>query len=323
MGCPRQINKSTNQKLLFGHLSPSISNERTNLFPSRLLSYSYSYSYFHGIHSIVSRLHRLASRRCVFSGRLTITSQTELRFRLIRFWESRNITKGRTFIGLELLQCDEQGIVVHFLRSCSTILASSQSRNNLQPSEFLRYQKQGDLSSRLGSTLMTISKGLSSGVITTFFFAGDLLRFTFGTRLQKISISSSHPVKTIPLCFSHDGEHKTPCRLISNVELRCCSRNLALSSVSSSRVFIDKVVQPTIDYFSWFSSNPGIATLVNAEEVTKAEPMTILQIFAYIKLESAELVHFQMAVDSLLMREMGVAVPLTNHIRLSVQNMEN
>ncbi|CAN6930767.1 unnamed protein product [Brassica oleracea var. botrytis] len=51
--------------------------------------------------------------------------------------------------------------------------------------------------------------------------------------------------------------------------------------------------------------------------------MTILQIFAYIKLESAELVHFQMAVDSLLMREMGVAVPLTNHIRLSVQNMEN
>ncbi|KAG2250537.1 hypothetical protein Bca52824_080673 [Brassica carinata] len=74
---------------------------------------------------------------------------------------------------------------------------------------------------------------------------------------------------------------------------------------------------------SKFSSNPGIATLVNAEEVTKAEPMTILQIFAYIKLESAELVHFQMAVDSLLMREMGVAVPLTNHIRLSVQNMEN
>ncbi|CAF2088263.1 unnamed protein product [Brassica rapa] len=37
-----------------------------------------------------------------------------------------------------------------------------------------------------------------------------------------------------------------------------------------------------------FSSNPGIATLVNAEEVTKAEPMTILQIFAYIQLESAE-----------------------------------
>ncbi|WZY85123.1 hypothetical protein YC2023_031507 [Brassica napus] len=108
---------------------------------------------------------------------------------------------------------------------------------------------------RLGSTLMTISKGLSSGVITTFT----------------------------------PSENNPTVLLVTTVNTKRLAGNLALSSVASSRVFIDKVVQPTIDYFSWFSSNPGIATLVNAEEVTKAEPMTILQIFAYIQLESAEL----------------------------------
>ncbi|KAG5388023.1 hypothetical protein IGI04_029564 [Brassica rapa subsp. trilocularis] len=110
--------------------------------------------------------------------RLTITSQTELRFRLIHFWESRNITKGRTFIGLELLQCDEQGIVVHFLRSCSMILASSKAETTYSLLNFyasrnkeiyrVTDQMLDDISlfidgKRLGSTLMTISKGLSSG----------------------------------------------------------------------------------------------------------------------------------------------------------------
>ncbi|CAF1814926.1 unnamed protein product [Brassica napus] len=40
---------------------------------------------------------------------------------------------------------------------------------------------------------------------------------------------------------------------------------LALTSMSSSRVFMDYDVQPTIDYFSWLGSNPDIAEQVNAE----------------------------------------------------------
>ena len=97
--------------------------------------------------------------------------------------------------------------------------------------------------------------------------------------------------------------------------------NLALSTMSSSRVFIDKDIQPTIDYFSWLvildtacqfqvvfclvffewallnlcfvyclrlSSNPQIGKQVNADEVTRVETMTIGQIFAYIKQEYAK-----------------------------------
>ncbi|CAN6821850.1 unnamed protein product [Brassica oleracea] len=58
--------------------------------------------------------------------------------------------------------------------------------------------------------------------------------------------------------------------------------NLALSSMSSSRVFIDK------DYFNWLTSNPEIENRVNADEVTRVETMTIGQIFAYIKQEYAK-----------------------------------
>ena len=91
--------------------------------------------------------------------------------------------------------------------------------------------------------------------------------------------------------------------------------------MSSSRVFIDKDIQPTIDYFSWLvildtacqfqvvfclvffewallnlcfvyclrlSSNPEIGKQVNADEVTRVETMTIGQIFAYIKQEYAK-----------------------------------
>ena len=85
--------------------------------------------------------------------------------------------------------------------------------------------------------------------------------------------------------------------------------------MSSSRVFMDYDVQPTIDYFSWWAfmcfvftlllnevlavnslcwltksfllclrlgSNPDIADQVNAEVVTKRETMTIGEIFSYI-----------------------------------------
>ncbi|KAF8061882.1 hypothetical protein N665_1205s0005 [Sinapis alba] len=34
-------------------------------------------------------------------------AKSELRFRLIHFWEAKNIAKGGTFIGLEMLLIDE------------------------------------------------------------------------------------------------------------------------------------------------------------------------------------------------------------------------
>ncbi|KAF3573844.1 hypothetical protein F2Q69_00062432 [Brassica cretica] len=46
-------------------------------------------------------------------------SESQLRFRLIHFWEAKNITKGGTLIGIELLLIYEQGTVMQGFISSS------------------------------------------------------------------------------------------------------------------------------------------------------------------------------------------------------------
>nr|VDC77672.1 unnamed protein product [Brassica rapa] len=81
--------------------------------------------------------------------------------------------------------------------------------------------------------------------------------------------------------------------LVTTVNTKTLGGTLALTSMSSSRVFMDYDVQPTIDYFSWLGSNPDIAEQVNAEVVTKRETMTIGEIFSYIEQESAKDAFFE------------------------------
>nr|VDD16954.1 unnamed protein product [Brassica rapa] len=81
--------------------------------------------------------------------------------------------------------------------------------------------------------------------------------------------------------------------LVTSVNTKRLGGNLALSSMSPTRVFMDYDVQPTIDYFAWLSSNPEIAKQVSAEVVTKRETMTISDIFSYMTLESAKDAFFE------------------------------
>ncbi|KAF3566143.1 hypothetical protein DY000_02018953 [Brassica cretica] len=50
---------------------------------------------------------------------------------------------------------------------------------------------------------------------------------------------------------------------------------LALTSMTSSRVFMDIDVQPTRDYLNWLGSNSGVANEVIADVVTKPETVTL------------------------------------------------
>ncbi|CAF2056994.1 unnamed protein product [Brassica napus] len=63
---------------------------------------------------------------------------------------------------------------------------------------------------------------------------------------------------------------------------------VALTSMTSSRVFLDYDVQPTKEYIGWLGRNPDIAKQVNAEVVTKTETLTIGEIFSYMKQEAAK-----------------------------------
>ncbi|CAF2140580.1 unnamed protein product [Brassica napus] len=65
---------------------------------------------------------------------------------------------------------------------------------------------------------------------------------------------------------------------------------LTLSSMTSSRVFLDSDVQATRDYLTWLNSNMDVADIVSAEVVTKTETVTIGELFSYMKQEAAKVV---------------------------------
>ncbi|KAL0722917.1 hypothetical protein Bca4012_037516 [Brassica carinata] len=81
-------------------------------------------------------------------------------------------------------------------------------------------------------------------------------------------------------------------RLIAPIHL-ILTGTLALTSMSSSRVFMDEDVQPSKDYFDWLSSNSDIANRVAADVVTKPEAATLEEIFFYIKQQGSKVAWFE------------------------------
>uniref|UniRef100_A0A0D3CR86 Replication factor A C-terminal domain-containing protein n=1 Tax=Brassica oleracea var. oleracea TaxID=109376 RepID=A0A0D3CR86_BRAOL len=70
------------------------------------------------------------------------------------------------------------------------------------------------------------------------------------------------------------------------------TRKLCLSSMSPSRVFLDEEVDPTKEYLTWLTMNPGATSSINSVEVVKAETLTISEIAAFIKREPAKVAYF-------------------------------
>ncbi|KAL0815201.1 PREDICTED: uncharacterized protein LOC106319979 [Brassica oleracea var. oleracea] len=68
---------------------------------------------------------------------------------------------------------------------------------------------------------------------------------------------------------------------------------LSLSSMASSRVFLDSDVQETRFYLSWLDSNLDVANRVNAEVVTKPETATLGDLFSYMNQASSKVAWFE------------------------------
>ncbi|KAF8104799.1 hypothetical protein N665_0167s0015 [Sinapis alba] len=81
--------------------------------------------------------------------------------------------------------------------------------------------------------------------------------------------------------------------LVTTVNPKRLGGTLCLTSMTSSRVFIDNDVQQTKNYMTWLVSNPQSTKEVKAEVVTKSETLTIAEIFSYIKQESAKTAFFE------------------------------
>ncbi|CDY45967.1 BnaA09g12990D [Brassica napus] len=90
-------------------------------------------------------------------------------------------------------------------------------------------------------------------------------------------------------CLKFKAQENTPSViLVTTVNPKRFGGALTISSLSSSRVFLDLDVQPTRDYLAWLGSNSEVANRINAEIVTKAETVTIGELFTYIKQEGSK-----------------------------------
>ncbi|KAL0758632.1 hypothetical protein Bca101_074782 [Brassica carinata] len=81
--------------------------------------------------------------------------------------------------------------------------------------------------------------------------------------------------------------------LVTTVNPKHLGGTLALTSMASSRVFMDTDVQPSKDYLGWLRSNSDIANKINAEVVTKPETATLEELFSYIKQATAKVAWFE------------------------------
>ncbi|CAN7024785.1 unnamed protein product [Brassica oleracea var. botrytis] len=187
--------------------------------------------------------------------------ETQLRFRLIHFWEAWNPLK-KTLIGLEMLLIDEQTVPPLLMKTDSDFIP-------------LRIFK-----------LTAIAKETSTTPVL------DEVEIARARHVLVHVQSHDGPVMKLYLwdqaardfCKKFKSYENTPTvLLVTTVNTKSLGGTLALTSMSSSRVFMGYDVQPTIDYFDWLSSNPQSAEQVDEEVVTKRETLTIGEIFSYIK----------------------------------------
>ncbi|KAG2275139.1 hypothetical protein HID58_087873 [Brassica napus] len=81
--------------------------------------------------------------------------------------------------------------------------------------------------------------------------------------------------------------------LVTTVNPKHLGGTLALTSMSSSRVFMDADVQPSKEYLEWLVSNSEIANRVAAEVVTKPESVTLEELYSYIKQKTSKVAWFE------------------------------
>ncbi|KAL0670096.1 hypothetical protein Bca4012_032800 [Brassica carinata] len=250
--------------------------------------------------------------------------ETQLRFRLIHFWEAWNPVK-KTLIGLKMLLIDEQGTVIQCFISPGSI---EKYLPKMKPGSVYRlnnfYGSSNKSVYRVSDHAVTVSLSWNSelSVLEDSPTPFDEDRFRFhsfedfqakcdrkgdlyeyhrdpGPGRSGDSKGEACPGSCAVTRWTCDEalplgpgckrllkkfksyENTPTVLLVTTVNTKSLGGTLALTSMSSSRVFMDYDVQPTINYFDWLSSNPQSVERVDAEVVTKRE--TLGEIFSYIK----------------------------------------
>ncbi|KAG2257983.1 hypothetical protein Bca52824_077277 [Brassica carinata] len=248
--------------------------------------------------------------------------EAELRFRLIHFWEARNpLTK--TLIGQEMLLIDEE--LNNFFGSRSKVqyrvadhiatvsftwnsdLAVLDNPPVPFPEDRFRFHgyeefrancdSKGDLYDYVGHMKLVNGQTISDHIVLDEVDISEKWHIcvhvqTHDGPVMKLYIWDKAASDFCQKFKSYGG---TPIvLLVTTVNPKHLGAGtLALTTMSSSRVFMDADVQPSKDYLEWLSSNSDIANRVAAEVVTKPETVTLGEIFSYIKQEGSKVAWFE------------------------------
>ncbi|KAG5381193.1 hypothetical protein IGI04_013174 [Brassica rapa subsp. trilocularis] len=275
-------------------------------------------------------------------------NQGELRFRLIHFWEARNVLT-KVIIGLEMLLIDQEETVIQgFIPagrietylphmeaggiyrlnsfygsknktlyrvadpSVTITFSSTSVLSDLEDSlvcipedrfRFRGYEEfdaacdlKGDLYDYVGHIKLVNGQVLSDSIVI------DDAEIASSRRVLLHVQTHDGPVMKLYLwdkaAFDFSGKIKASggtarVILVTTLNPKRFGGALTLSTMTSSRVFLDSDVQATRDYLTWLNSNLAVANRVDADVVTKTETVTIGELFSFMKQEAAKVAWFE------------------------------
>ncbi|CDY21799.1 BnaA06g20680D [Brassica napus] len=257
----------------------------------------------------------------------------ELRFRLIHFWEARNVVT-KVLIGLEMLLIDQEGTVIQGFIPAGRIatylphmraggiyrLNSFFGSNNktlyrvAEPSFTITFSSTSVLSDLEDSSVCFPEDRVRFHGHEEFDAAcdlrGDLYDYVGHIKLVNGQVLSDSLVldnaeiassrRVLLHVQTHDGPvmklylwDKAGTNFITTLNPKRLGGALALSSMTPSRVFLDTDVQATRDYLTWMNTNLDVANRFDADIVTKTETVTVSELFSYMKQEDAKVAWFE------------------------------
>ncbi|CAN7039911.1 unnamed protein product [Brassica rapa subsp. trilocularis] len=269
----------------------------------------------------------------------------ELRFRLIHFWEARNV-RTKLLIGLEMLLIDQEETIIqgfipagrmdtylpHMRAGGIYRLHNFFGSNNKtlyrvsEPSVTITFSSTSVLSDLEDSSVCFPEDRFRFYGYEEFNAACDLkgdlydyvghIKLVNGQVLNDSLVVDEAEIASTRRVLLHVQTHDGPVMkmylwdkaasdfgerfkasggtasviLVTTLNPKRYGGALCLSSMVSSRIFMDSDVQATQDYLNWLNSNLDVAKRVDADVVTKTETVTIGELFSYMKQADAKVV---------------------------------
>ncbi|KAL0873001.1 hypothetical protein Bca101_022706 [Brassica carinata] len=267
----------------------------------------------------------------------------ELRFRLIHFWEARNV-RTKILIGLEMLLIDQEGYIpaerietylphmkaggIYRLQnfygshnktlyrvaepaftitfSSTSVLSDLEDSSVCFPEDRFRFHGyeefdaacdlKGDLYDYVGHIKLV------NGQVPNDILMLDEAQIASTRRVLLHVQTHDGPVMKLNLWDKAASDFSERFKasggtasviLVTTLNPKRFRGALTLSSMTSSRIFMDSDIQATRDYLTWLNSNLAIANRVDANVVTKTETVTIGELFSYMKQAAAKVAWFE------------------------------